>query len=366
MTLSNFISNFETLTDNLIDDDKYYNYLGLLSFDKGNKMNKFSKFGRFGILPLAQEHTEGYSGIFGLQIIPNKGWMEWPLVNLLAGNDTCYTLAPNYKLLPSHCLAKYAVKKKTFDYIRNGISSLKDVLGPVFQLFDSLEKYEILDDYFSNISFRPTEGRSHDTTITQYIDLLIKLNPNDTHAKYREEVEKMRKEDTYIPISIEKEELGVWYTSLTNKLGARALVLEEKVNDLYWNSLLTIHGMDGCLEYADISHYTDTIAPSRSSLGSIARNVEITDEVVENPLHIIINPLVANASQYTGAEHLIAAAVLDEEHKDPLAAFNALVSGAYWAGHNMKKALPKIHNQMLNLCKREGWADAEFALSMMI
>ena len=366
MTLTDFVSNFEKTTTPLLNNDIYYNYLGLMPIDKNSELIKYLKFGRFGILPIAKQRKEGYSGIYGLQIQPNQPWHKWPLVQILTGYDACSTLAPSYEKLPAMIMAKATTKKKLFDYLHGGIHKLLEVSPSIFNLFNASADINLLKNCFGDIANCPTQGHNHDSTIEKYISFITTLNNSPQHIFYRKEVERMRKDESYVPHSIAKKELGIWYTSLVNKAAVRSLDLSNQSNHLFWECLTLLHGMNGCMEFENVSHYTQDTYNSKFSLGSVALEIDITETIKSHPLHITVKPLAKHNTNYTGAEHLIAAAVLDEEHKDPLAAFNALVSGAYWAGHNMKKALPKIHNQMLNLCKREGWTDAEFALSMMI
>ena len=363
--ISAFVANFNELTTSLINGKEYSNYLGLQSYANLNQMARYRKFGRFGILPLAQRGKSSIGGIYGLKIVPNLPFKEWPLV-LLLEYDTCYTLAPNFKYLPSLAVARYSNSRKVYDYLNKELKSFQQVVRTVFNFFNSEDDLDLLLTHFSDTSCRPGASSRDSSSINIYLKLLSKINPCPAHLKFRKEVELFRKDDSYLPNSIRKDDFGIWYANLVNKAAMRLLKLKEKDNNLLWNSLLTIHGEDASMRNVKISHNIDEMSTSRFSLNKVARKLEITKDISEHPLHITIKPLGMHNTNYTGAEHLIAAAVLDEEHKDPLAAFNALVSGAYWAGHNMKKALPKIHNQMLNLCKREGWTDAEFALSMMI
>ena len=359
MKFDEFLKEFNSCYKGITDMGFYTEYVGLVPFPWEHLKSKYFSFGRFNIVPLTY-FSEIDADPFGLKIIPDRGWEDWPLVQM-STFDSCLTLADNYSKAPAAIILEYLSDYEIFLDFKSSKDRYRKIASPIFKLFCADSDLDLLYNYIS------TERDKDINEENEYVKLLKSIMPDQFHLNYRAQLDEMIQSKNCLPSTPSMANFGIWHSSILNKIAMRFRRLKQPNEELLWLAFQNIHGIDAFPLSANLSHRTSSSWQARSFISAISSYIDGEEEEIKHhPLFPAVEAIKHSLTNYTGAEHLIAAAVLDEEHKDPLAAFNALVSGAYWAGHNMKKALPEIHNQMLNLCNREGWTDAEFALSMMI
>ena len=98
----------------------------------------------------------------------------------------------------------------------------------------------------------------------------------------------------------------------------------------------------------------------------LARKANL-DKIKNYSIHLanITEAIKEHRTAYTGKEHFEAAAIVAEVDKNAALSFDYLASGAYWAAHNMPKALDQIEKQMCGLAKQENWKDVLDAFDFM-
>ncbi len=268
-----------------------------------------------------------------------------PLLNL--------NFLKNFKLIDVHFKRKQKdieLMSQPFREYTNGIDSLEFF----YEYINDSEKLKLLE-----------AGEKKFDQI--YLDFWNHYNSVPEQKKYSDLIIKLVGDRIFYPDFNELEDYGIWNSRVNHALAQRAygdLDAEfEKKEKHLWRSLTQSHGFNGLSQGFGL-----VPNPSSNSSRSILSIIDKFDpnpnlkrtfskEILEHPLYDAIQELRVRKRGYMGEKHIEAAAILDTEHNDPYAAWDALVTASYWAGQAGSKAIEPMWEAAIYLSEKHNWTE---------
>jgi len=339
----------------------------LLTFDftcdneKERVMNVF-RSGYWSVMPFAF----GMYNNFAIKLHPKNKINNSSIVQI--NNSDGVTVGANLKtflpLVNLDFLNDIKIIKE--DFIDNR-KEIEEMSLPFRKYTNGLDSLDFFYEYITNpenLDRIEKEGENyHNQT---YLDFWNHYNNTQEQKKYSVLIAKLDADEEFYP-KYQEIDYGLWNNRAYNVLGQRAygdLNSEFKnIEKHVWQNLTQTHGFDAL--DVDFDIIPDPSSNSSSSLRTIIDEFDpnpdlgnsFSKEIVEHPLYEAIQDLRVRQSGYMGEKHIEAAAILDMEHNDPYAAWDALVTASYWAGQAGSKAIEPMWEAAIYLAEKHNWTE---------
>ena len=300
--------------------------------------------------------------VYGLQITPDKPWKEWPLVHITS-QGSCNFLAPDYRYLSPFLIAYYACCSEQYrQSLKNKNETLNSVVENVYGFYGAKELFPTME----KLIHQDVSNDCNEFNENLYLDWVLTLIPTAEHKLFRRELSRMMNDSSYIPDISCKENYGIWYNALLKKVTVRKTKLNIIDELLLLECLVSRHGINSFPRNGKLSHHSQNSWQGIKCMSYLAKKSgDINFKKYSEHIAYIIDAIKLHKTVYTGKEHFEAAAIVDEVEGKAALSFDYLASGAYWAGRNMRKALPLVEQQMFELAERENWEDIVVAMNFM-
>lgn len=342
-----------------------------IEFDTENqkaKLIQLLKKGYWSVMPFSFYGYEN-DDILAIQLIPNKNILQdAPIVSFNEVYQECFTFAPNLQATIPMSYLRFMAKPKVIAELQKRIEGAVDLSKPFFDYLgggdlDFLKQFLLSE---ANQERFKDAANLEDAFYKEFWDHYYDT-PEQKNAF--ELFEKLKEKRTYLP-DYEPINYGIWNEYVGNVLAKRAYGLlnmeDEDKWQHYWHCAKLPHGFD--CDNNGFNKYVISLGNSDSFVRDIA---EVFDSEWENkyamfPEEVQKHPLFEATEtikfegvyDYAGEKHLTAAAHLEEEYKDPIAAWKALISASYWAGIRERlDIVEKAWQQAIDLSEKNGWIE---------
>ncbi|SHJ38592.1 hypothetical protein [Aquimarina spongiae] len=303
-----------------------------------------------------------------LRLTPNANWNNWNLVRVNSKNSA-YTISNNIFSLPILRQRMLAEHDKVFVEFKDRFEKFESEVKPTYEILGILDQLDFMRVYVNDSTNIPngTDG------VDRYLKFLYRYDSSESHKIFREKLSEMIKLKDLMPNSVTGQDFGAWDQLFRNIVARRGVdysnaIPLDQLSPILWNAFVLPHGFDTVGH--QLSHYPDTGTPPEILIKDIARLLtadyyEFSSSITEHPLYSAAKAISEKGGSYVGVEHAEAAAILDDKLKDPVGAWNALVSAAFWAGINNggEKMQITLWDQAIWLSKKEDWKDVYSVLS---
>lgn len=338
-------------------------YIMGLEFGKENDtermMNVFNK-GYWSTVPFAFDSNS----IFSIRLMPEYNPSKMPILELDELN-CARTIAPNLKSFVPLLLLQKLSSKRLISYAKSDINELEKLILFYQDYTEGTDTLSFYKEFLFEVENQHYFENPKKFFQKMYLAFWDYYN-NTPQQKETIILFKTMENNIHLP-NFEVKDYGIWNTRVYNALGQRvyfdrSISFSESLPYL-WQNFIQPHGIDA----TDVNF---DILPSRSSnfhhkFESIVNKMDTNpdlkrhfpSDIQKHPLFHATQALMDNYENYIGAEHVLAAAVLEEEYNDPIMAFNALISAGYWTGTNAGIALIPAWEATIYLAEKQGWID---------
>lgn len=302
------------------------------------------------------------------RIVPTAPWREWPLTRIVRKSGA-YTIATSITGLPLLRFFGLVRKRKVLEQFVERFDGFEAAVAPIYRTLGIPEEIAFLRAYVDDPANVP-DGSDQEQ---RYVAVLKHYDRSQSHSAYRDALSAMiENPDIVRPDGVAEHDFGAWDPTFRNAVARRAVdtSLSIPLNDLapiLWSAFRLPHGLDSVR--FDLSHLPIHFPHPEVLLQDIAGLLaasyyEFAPEITDHPLYRAAPQIAEKRRGYTGVEHAEAAALLADQHQDPLGAWNALVSAAFWAGLSQEDEALQVTlwDQAIWLCEKEGWTDAHTVL----
>lgn len=332
--------------------------------DENEKLITFMKMGFWSVAPLGF-----YSdNILGIRLTPEKLLKKSPIVFYNNSYQECFTFAPNLLAIIPMSYLRFMGKPKTIAELQEKIDGAVNISKPFFDYLgdgdlDFLKEFLISE---ANQERFKDAFNLEDSFFKEFWDHYYD-KPEQKRAFQL--FEKLKEKRIYLP-NYKPTNYGIWNEYVGNVLAQRALDLlnmeyENKWQHL-WHCAQLPHGFD--CDNKGFDHYKISLGNSDSLISHLSLSFDsewedqyamFPEEVQKHPLFEATEAIRINGQYgYTGEKHFEAAVRLEEEYKDPVAAWNALISASYWAGRReCLDLVEKAWQQAIDLSEKYSWIE---------
>lgn len=323
------------------------------------------KMGFWSVMPFA---FNGGANILSLKLSPGKPVKESSVVTFDEVYKECFTFAPNLQATISMANLKLMNRLVVIEELKNQIEGAVDLSKPFFDYLGGG------DLNFLNQFLLSEANQERFKDAANFKDAFFKefwdhYYDTPEQKKAFELFEKLKEKRTYLP-DYEPINYGIWNEYVRNVLAQRAYGLlnmeDEDKWQHYWHCAKLSHGFD--CDNKSFDKYTISLGNSDSLVRDIAEVFDsewedkyamFPEEVQKHPLFEATETIKFEGDyDYAGEKHLAAATRLEEEYKDPIASWNALVSASYWAGKRERlDIVEKAWQQAIDLSEKHGWTE---------
>ncbi|MEO4005963.1 hypothetical protein [Flavobacterium sp. CAU 1735] len=332
--------------------------------DENEKLITLLKMGFWSVVPLGF-----YSdNILAIRLTPEKPLKKSPIVFYNGTYQECYTFAPNLQAIIPMSYLKFMGKPKVIAELQDKIEGAVTLSKPFFDYLgggdlDFLKQFLLSE---ANQERLKDAANFEDAFFKEFWDHYY---DTPEQKKAFELFEKLKEKRTYFP-SYEHADYGLWNEYVGNVLANRAYELLNMEDEYkwphYWHCVKLPHGFD--CDTNGFHKYVISLGNSGSFVRDIAEvfDSEWEDKYAMFPEEVQKHPLFEATETikfegyygYTGEKHLAAAARLEEEYKDPVAAWKALISASYWGGRRERlDIVEKAWQQAIDLSEKNGWIE---------
>ena len=335
--------------------------------DENKKIISLIKRGFWSVAPLC---FCGYNGnnILAIKLTPNKSIKKLPIVTFDEVYKECFTFAPDLQAIIPMSYLRFMGKSKVIEELQEEIEGAVNLSKPFFDYLgggnlDFLKQFllsETNQERFKDAAnledefYKEFWGHYYDTPEQNKAFQLFK---------------KLKEKRTYLP-DYEPINYGVWNEYIGNVLAKRALgLLNMEYEDKWlhlWHCAKLPHGFD--CDDNGFDNYTISLGNSDSLMMDLSLSFDsewedqyamFPEEVQKHPIFEATEAIRVNGHYgYTGEKHLEAAIRLEEEYKDPIASWNALISASYWAGKRERlDIIEQAWQQAIELSEKHGWTE---------
>lgn len=352
----------------IYQDKKEVNRVFFFEFkdeDENKKLITLIRKGFWSVAPLGF-----YSrNVLAIRLTPKiPSLKKSPIVSFNGGYQECFTFAPDLQTIIPMSYLRFMGKSKVIEELQEEIEGAVNLSKPFFDFLgggnlDFLKRFLLSE---------ANQERFKDAANLE--DAFYKEFWNHYYGTPEQEkafqlFEKLKEKRTYLP-NHESTTYGVWNEYVGNVLAKRALSLlhiedEDKWQHL-WRCAQLPHGFD--CDDNGFDYYKISLGNSDSLVRDISESFNsgweeqyaiFPKEVQKHPLFEATEAIRINGQYgYTGEKHLEAASRLEEEYKDPIASWNALISASYWAGKRERlDIVEKAWQQAIDLSEKNGWIE---------
>jgi hypothetical protein len=350
------------------DIDKKFNF----TFEHGDEkillMNSLRR-GFWSIMPFGFRSDN----VLAFHLTPNKKTLqESPIVSFNKTYKECFMVAPNVKAVIPMANLIYMDEEFFIKRFQEGIEETMVLSKPFFDYFGGGD-LEFLKQFLLSESNQEHFKNASEHKEDFYKEFWNHYYNTPENTKAFELFDKLIQRYSYLP-EYNKDEYGVWNDYIGNILAQRAYSIRRiDVKDKwkhYWHCAQLPHGFN--CDDNSFEKYTIHLGHSSSLLDSISDsfNSEWEDRYAVFPEEVQKHPLfeateaIRKEKGYAGDMHIKAAVILEEEHKDPIACWNALISASYWAGKMGKlDAVEMCWGLAIDLSRTHGWTEINEILS---
>lgn len=340
--------------------------------DQKAKLMKLLKKGFWSVMPFAFHGHKG-NDILAFQLIPGKKIEEAPIVSFDKVYQECFMLSPNIKAIISMVNLMYMDEESSVKRRQEAIEETIALSKPFFDYFGDGD-LKFLKEFLLSESNKKRFEKAAEYKEDFYKEFWSHYYNTPENTKAFELFDRLIQRLNYLPEYEDADDYGLWNNYIGNILAQRAyskITMEDKDKwKYYWHCAKLPHGFD-C---DDNSFEKYTIDPGHSSLlldsisSSFNSNVEnkyaiFPEGVQKHPL-FEATEAIRKESGYAGDIHLKAAVILEEEYKDPVGCWNALISASYWAGKmEQLDTVEMCWGLAIDLSKTHGWIKIHNILS---
>ena len=320
------------------------------------------KKGFWSVVPFAFDGTS----IIGVRMLPNFKVNQMPVVEYYPELGSSITFSPNLESIVTFGNVRNLKTKKYCGYILEDLEDTDKLSAPLFEYFESENNLEVLSKYLSEINtddFFKDDVKAKE----EIFKTLWSYYNNSTIEKSKNELfNSLINDSFYIPNSIDAD-FGVWNTFVNNTLAQRAASYNIETSNYWeyiWKGALEAQGFDTASvnitktrPYPNLAKYEMKYVASYFDFKNKVFYDQIPEKYKNHPIFEATQEIYLNNKTYVGDKHLVAAAILDEEHNDPLGAWNALITASYWAGVNSPGAIPIYWKAAITLAERYNWTE---------
>ncbi|WP_341907503.1 hypothetical protein [Fluviicola taffensis] len=328
------------------------------------------KMGFWSIMPFA---FNGGANILSLKLSPGKPIKESPVVTFDEVYKECFTFAPNLQSTIPMANLRLMNRLIIIEELKKQIEGAVDLSKPFFNYLGGgdlgfLKQFLLSED---NQERFKDAANFKDAFFKEFWDYYY---DTPEQKKAFELFEKLKEKRTHLP-DYEPIDYGIWNEYVGNILAQRAYGLlhmeDEDKWQYYWHCAKLPHGFD--CDNNSFDKYTISLGNSDSLVRDIAEvfDSEWEDKFAMFPEEVHKHPLFEATEtikfegdyDYAGEKHLEAASRLEEEYKDPIASWNALISASYWAGKRERlDIVEKTWQQAIDLSEKHNWTEISEAL----
>ena len=320
------------------------------------------KKGFWSVVPFAFDGND----VIGVRVIPNSNVKDLPIVKSCSKVGTSITFSPNLESLVVFGIIEYLGDKEDCEFLLEDFEDFEDLSKPLFNYVKSKTNLSYFKTYISEINvddFFKDEVKANEE---MFKTLWLHYNDTTVEKSKDELFTKLINNPSYIPNNLDID-YGVWNTFVNNTLAQRAISYGIESSNYWkyiWKGALESHGFDPAIAsikeskpYHRIGNYAIKHIASYLNPKNKGFYDSIPDEYKNHPIFEATQEIYLNNKTYVGDKHLVAAAILDEEHNDPLGAWNALITASYWAGVNSPGAIPIYWKAAITLAERYNWTE---------
>jgi len=331
-----------------------------ISFTKENEKSRIInifKLGYWSLVPFAFGTHNNYA----IKLNPKEKIIKSPIIYI--NNSDGILFSPNLKNFLNFQLLNYLTSQSLLEnIILKNWNEFKEKSSLFLEYTNGEDTLSFLNDYIHSSKIveylkNPDLGYSK-----IYLDFWNHYNKSEKQKIYSKNILSMADDTGYLP-KFENIDFGIWNNRMFNSLAHRAysrLDLNfDKSKEYYWKYITQQHGFDSLEQ--DFGIVPNSSSATSRAIGNIIDkfnpelNTITSKEILNHPLYDAIQDLRIKRSGYMGEKHVEAAKILDLEHNDPYAAWDALVTASYWAGLNRSKAIEPIWEAAIFLSEKEGW-----------
>lgn len=364
-----FLTKLDSITNPALAESDYKPALGITIAVEQEKLNRLLSKGRWDMFFLSSKKTTGLA--YGMRIIPNLPYTKWPIYITYKYERPFLYCDSIQSLLGTLLFDRFDLSARVIESCKSDMDWRNEIAAPFLELFEGQKAWKDAQDFlFDNI---PSDF-SESAQLSRIMAFEAIQDPSEARQLFRSTLQAMIEDEDLIPI-IDKEKLGIYQLWLINAIAVRMAYEYDhysptEYENILWSCFTQTQGYDPVTinTYQTHSLGTSPYGPiDRITKGLKIIKSDWSESLIKHPLYAALQSFLEKGSNgYNGLEHFHAAALFDDHHKDPLSAFNALVSGSYWAGRNQHSLLPPVARQAIILCEKEGWEDAAKAIAYQL
>lgn len=334
--------------------------------DQKIKFMQLLKRGYWSVMPFGF-HGHNGNNILAFQLTPNKKILqEAPIVSFNKVNQECFTFAPHIKAVIPMANLKFMSELVLIKGLQKKIEETMILSKPFFDYFGGGD-LEFLKEFLLTESNEERFENATELKEDFYKEFWNHYYDTPENTKAFQLFDKLIQRLIYLP-EYEQNDYGLWNNYIGNVLAQRAysrITLEYKDKwRHYWHCAQLPHGFD--CDDNSFEKYSIHVGHSSSLLDSISDsfNSEREDKYAILPEEVQKHPLfeateaIRKKRGYSGDMHIKAAVILEEEYKDPIGCWNALISASYWAGKMGElDTIEKCWGLAIDLSKTHGWTE---------
>jgi len=335
-------------------------YLSLgFEFENKNEIERCVNIFRSGYWSVAPFAFESYNS-FAIKLVPNNKLFNSQIV--AKSNVDFWTVSPN---LSSFITMSWLRFLNDIDIINEEIKEKWELLEklslPYRKYTDNLDSLNFLKEYISRKENLIYFENPSDHYTKVYLDFWNHYYNTLQQKEYVQLMSLMIENESYLP-DFEIKDYGIWNTRVYNAIGHRAYNLidieTEKKENHFWQSFIQPHGFDSTeVDFDFIPYATSSSFQLGGVISKFKPELGYFSKMSNHPLYEVGQILSKDKSTYNGNAHIEAAKTIDEELKDPVMAWDALVSAGYWSGVNFGSPNMNAWKAAIDLSEKHGWTE---------
>jgi hypothetical protein len=342
------------------------------SEEEKTKLMQLLKKGYWSVMPFG---FYGYNAdeILAFQLIPNKKtFQDAPIVSFNKSYQECFMLAPNVRAAIPMRNLNYMDEVDLIKRLQEGIEDAMILSKPFFDYFGGGD-LEFLKTFLLSESNQGRFENASEHKEDFYKEFWSYYYNTPENTKAFELFDQLIQNCIYLP-EYEQNDYGIWNNYIGNVLAQRAysrIKMEDKDKwKHYWHCAQLPHGFD--CDDNSFEKYRIHLGNSSSLLDSISDSFNSSweeqyaifpEEVQKHPI-FEATEAIRKERGYAGEMHIKAAVIVEEEYKDPIACWNALISASYWAGKMGELGTVEMcWGLAIDLSRTHGWTEIQNVLS---
>jgi len=347
------------------EEEDVKTYLGFLPEIQENKVLSFFRRGLWYLCFIGEN---SYNVNYAIRLTPNKSILEMPLVQT-NGHNRIVTIAPSMSALIPMLQLEELKAPAIAEYILEDWEVTEKMAKKFHHHFDIDYNLDYLKSYLENpeneYKLKNADVLAETTHDDIYIDFWKHYYPTK-ECNLLFDIIKELKETRGTYVANVDQLTGVWENRIKNLLmyfSYSNMDLETSVKELHDILWVGLRDCQPCDFTSTDLHYPPSQSISLQLIfhWPLEYFFMITDKhsaaIKSHPIYTALKELSENYGGYNGEAHVNAAKVLDEKHNDPIQAWKALVTAAYWSGVNHEDPNMPAWEAAIDLSAKHGWED---------